>query len=116
NAGSMPVWRGPPTRGCGNSGNDLRYPSLWPNCATEVNIHSRKFLTGSCNARRRHSFSCHAASSEGGTMRKLAYAIAALATIAVSAPPIASAEGMGVYVGGDHGYSRARYNGPRVGV
>ena len=49
-------------------------------------------------------------------MRKLAYAIAALATIAVSAPTIASAQGIGVYVGGDHGYYRDRYNGPRVGV
>ena len=49
-------------------------------------------------------------------MRKLAYAIAAVATIAVSAPTIASAQGIGVYVGGDHGYYGDRYNGPRVGV
>ena len=51
-------------------------------------------------------------------MRKLAYAIAAVATIAVSAPTIANAEGFGVYVGGDHdrGYYRDRYDGPRFRV
>jgi len=46
-------------------------------------------------------------------MRKLAYAIAALATIAVSAPTIANAEGFGIYVGGDRDYYRDRYDGPR---
>jgi hypothetical protein len=35
-------------------------------------------------------------------MRKLSLALAALATIAVAAPTIASAEGIGIRVGGDH--------------
>lgn len=45
-------------------------------------------------------------------MKKLSYVLAALATIAVAAPTIASAEGFGVYVGGDrdHYYHR----GPRA--
>ncbi len=34
-------------------------------------------------------------------MKKLCYVLAALTTIAVGAPTIASAEGFGVYVGGD---------------
>jgi len=53
-------------------------------------------------------------------MRKLAYAIAAVATIAVSAPTIANAEGFGVYVGGDRGYDRGYYrdrdDGPRFRI
>jgi hypothetical protein len=54
-------------------------------------------------------------------MRKLAYAIAALATIAVSVPTIANAQGFGVYVGGDRGYVDRgyygdRYDGPRFRV
>lgn len=49
-------------------------------------------------------------------MRKLAYAIAALATIAVSAPTIANAQGFGVYVGGDRGSYGDRYDGPRFRV
>ena len=47
-------------------------------------------------------------------MRKLSYALAALATIAVAVPTAASAQGFGVYVGGDRGHY---YNsGPRVRV
>jgi hypothetical protein len=53
-------------------------------------------------------------------MRKLTYAIAALATIAVSAPTIANAAGFGVYVGGDRDYYGDRYvdryDGPRFRV
>ena len=46
-------------------------------------------------------------------MRKLSYVLAALATIAL--PTIASAEGFGVYVGGDRGYHGDRYyGGPRI--
>jgi hypothetical protein len=49
-------------------------------------------------------------------MRKFAYAIAALAVIAVSAPTIANAQGFGVHVGGDRGYYGDRYDGPRVRI
>ena len=47
-------------------------------------------------------------------MRKLTYALAAAATLAIGAPTIANAEGFGVYVGPDHGYYGDRYDGPRV--
>jgi len=47
-------------------------------------------------------------------MRKLTYALAAAATLAIGAPTIANAEGFGVYIGGDHGYYGDRYDGPRV--
>ena len=49
-------------------------------------------------------------------MRKLSYAIAALATLAVAAPSLANAAGVGIYVGGDRGYGDRydRYDGPRV--
>jgi hypothetical protein len=47
-------------------------------------------------------------------MRKLTYALAAAATLAIGAPTIANAEGFGVYVGGDHGYYGDRYDGPVV--
>ena len=48
-------------------------------------------------------------------MRKLFYVLAALATVAVGTPTIASAEGFGFYIGGDHGYYGDRYyRGPRV--
>ena len=45
-------------------------------------------------------------------MKKLCYVLAALTTIAVAAPTVASAEGFGVYAGGDrdHYYHR----GPRA--
>ena len=50
-------------------------------------------------------------------MRKLCYALAALATIAIAVPTTASAGGFGVYVGGDRGYYGDRYygGGPRFG-
>ena len=48
-------------------------------------------------------------------MRKFAYALAALATIAIGAPTVANAQGFGVYVGGDRGYYGDRYyGGPSV--
>ena len=46
-------------------------------------------------------------SSEEGIMKKLAYALAALATIAVVTPTIASAEEFGIRVGGDRDMHRA---------
>jgi len=47
-------------------------------------------------------------------MQKLPYVLAALATLAVAAPTVASAEDFGVRigVGHDHGYYRD-YDGPR---
>ena len=49
-------------------------------------------------------------------MRKLSYALAAVATLAIAAPTVASAQGFGVYIGGDRGYTSDRYyrSGPRV--
>jgi hypothetical protein len=47
-------------------------------------------------------------------MRKLFYALAALTTIAIATPTIASAEGFGVYIGGDRDYYGDRYYGPRA--
>ena len=47
-------------------------------------------------------------------MRKLSYALAALATLAIGVPTAASAGGFGVYVGGDRGYGDRYYGGPSV--
>jgi hypothetical protein len=48
-------------------------------------------------------------------MKKLSYALAALATIAVGAPTIASATEFGFHVGGDRDYYSDRdYRGPRA--
>ncbi|MGV7218073.1 hypothetical protein [Bradyrhizobium sp. UFLA05-112] len=47
-------------------------------------------------------------------MRKLTYALAAAATLAISAPTIANAAGFGVYIGGDRDYYGDRYDGPRM--
>jgi hypothetical protein len=47
-------------------------------------------------------------------MRKLTYALAAAATLAIGAPTIANAAGFGVYVGGGPGYYGERYDGPHV--
>ena len=44
-------------------------------------------------------------------MKKLTYALAAVATLAIGAPTIANAAGVGVYVGGDRDY-----DGPRARV
>ena len=52
-------------------------------------------------------------------MKKLGYVLAALATLAVGVPTVASAEGFGVYIGGDRDYYGDRYyrdyRGPRAG-
>ena len=47
-------------------------------------------------------------------MKKLSYVLAALATIAVAAPTVASAEGFSVRVGGDRDYYRDHYRGARA--
>jgi len=47
-------------------------------------------------------------------MRKLSYALAALATLAIGVPTAASAGGFGVYIDGDRGFYGDRYyGGPR---
>lgn len=43
-------------------------------------------------------------------MKKLTYALAAVATLAIGTPTIANAAGFGVYIGGDRDY----YVGPRA--
>jgi hypothetical protein len=48
-------------------------------------------------------------------MRNLSCVLAALATIAVAAPTVASAQGFSVRIGGDRDYYRDRnYYGPRA--
>jgi hypothetical protein len=48
-------------------------------------------------------------------MKKLSYVLAALATFAVAAPTVASAQGLSVRIGGDREYYRDRdYYGPLV--
>jgi hypothetical protein len=48
-------------------------------------------------------------------MKRLSCVLAALATLAVAAPTVASAEGFSVRVGGDRDYYRDRdYRGPRA--
>jgi hypothetical protein len=47
-------------------------------------------------------------------MKKVSYVLAALATIAVAAPTVASAEGFGFRIGGDRDYYRDDYRGPRA--
>jgi hypothetical protein len=49
-------------------------------------------------------------------MKKLSYVLAALATIAVAAPTVASAQSFGFRIGGDREYYRDRddYRGPRA--
>jgi hypothetical protein len=50
-------------------------------------------------------------------MKKISYVLAALATIAVAGPTVASAEGFGFRVGPDRDYyygDRDDYRGPRV--
>jgi hypothetical protein len=80
--------------------------------ATMVNMHSRKFLRCSRNRRRRRLFSPCATTLEKH-MTKLSYVLAALATIAVGVPTVASATEFGVRIGGDRDHYRDY--GPRVG-
>jgi hypothetical protein len=53
------------------------------------------------------------AATRGFNMRKLSLALAALATIAVAAPTIASAEDFGVRIGGDHHRDRGEFRDHR---
>ncbi|WP_029582931.1 hypothetical protein [Bradyrhizobium sp. URHD0069] len=47
-------------------------------------------------------------------MKKVSCVLAALATIAVAAPTVASAEGFGFRFGSDRDYYRDDYRGPRA--
>ncbi len=47
-------------------------------------------------------------------MKKLSCILAALATLAVAAPTVASAEGFGFRFGSDRDYYRDDYRGPRA--
>ncbi|WP_128971204.1 hypothetical protein [Bradyrhizobium tropiciagri] len=47
-------------------------------------------------------------------MTKLTYALAAAAALSIAAPTIASAQGVGVYIGSSPGYYGYRDDGPRV--
>lgn len=49
-------------------------------------------------------------------MKKLTCALVAAATLAIGAPTIANAAGIGVYVGGDRDYYGDRYGGPHVRI
>ena len=48
-------------------------------------------------------------------MKKVSYVLAALATIAVAAPTVASAQSFGFRVGSDRDYYRDDYRGPIYG-
>src|SRR3979490_2574541 len=63
-----------------------------------------------------HWFSPSATTKGEGTMKKFSCVLAALATIAVAAPTVASAEGFGFRIGGDRDYYRdgGDYRGPRA--
>jgi hypothetical protein len=79
-----------------------------------LNIHSKKFLSSSRNVPKFYSFSSVSTIGEWN-MKKLSYVLAALATFAVAAPTVASAQGFSVRIGGDREYYRDRdYYGPRV--
>jgi hypothetical protein len=47
-------------------------------------------------------------------MKKVCYTLVALATLAVAAPTVASAEGFGFRIGSDRDYYRDDYRSPRV--
>jgi hypothetical protein len=78
-----------------------------------MNVRLEKFRRSSGNSKEAGALSL-ARKRRRNMMRKLTYALAAVAALAIGVPTIANAEGFGVYVGGDHGYYRDRYDGPRV--
>jgi hypothetical protein len=79
-----------------------------------LNIRSKKFLSSSRNLSASQSFSLGATTIGEKRMKKVSYVLAALATIAVAAPTVASAEGFGFRFGGDRDYYRDDYRGPRA--
>jgi hypothetical protein len=81
-----------------------------------LNIHSRKFPRSSGTSPRTIRFLWRGVTDDWRrNMTKLAYVFAALATLAVAAPTIASAEDFGFRIGSDRDYYRGRdYYGPRV--
>jgi len=84
--------------------------------ATLLNIRSKKFRHSSETSRPAVRFLVSVTNERRRHMRKLSYVLAALATIAVAAPTIASAQGFSVRIGGDRDYYRDRdYYGPRAG-
>ena len=75
--------------------------------AIYLNTHSKKFRRSSRNVVPRKSFS---PGNEGRSdMKKISLVLAALATIAVAAPTVASAESFRFRVGSDRDYSRDYY-------
>jgi hypothetical protein len=93
-------------------------------CATKLNIHSKKFLSSSRNVVMSRAFLLRALRQEK-SMKKVSLVLATLATIAVAAPTVASAEGFGFRIGPDRDYyhgdryyddgPRAEFYGPRRG-
>jgi hypothetical protein len=81
-----------------------------------LNIYSRKFRTSSWNVAMPRPFSPGATTKGEGSMKKISCVLAAVATIAVAAPTVASAEGFSFRVGGDRDYYRDRddYRGSRA--
>jgi hypothetical protein len=64
-----------------------------------------------------HTFFLGATTKGENDMTKVSYLLAAIATIAVAAPTVASAESFGFRVGPDRDYyygNRDEYRGPRV--
>src|SRR3981081_3924568 len=64
----------------------------------------KKFRSSSWNVAMPHWFSPSATTKGEGTMKKISCVLAALATIAVAAPTVASAEGFSFRVGSDRDY------------
>jgi hypothetical protein len=76
----------------------------------------KKFRNGSWNVAMPRGFSPSATTKGERTTKKISCLLAALATIAVAAPTVASAEGFSFRVGGDRDYYRDRddYRGSGV--
>jgi len=83
---------------------------------TWLNIRSKKFRSSSGNVALPHSFSSCATTIGESDMKRSSYILAALATIAVAAPTVASAQSFGFRVGPDRDYyySDRDYRSPRV--
>jgi hypothetical protein len=84
---------------------------------TKLNIHSKKFRPGSGNVAISNSFSPCATTIGESDMKKISCVLAALATIAVAAPTVASAQGFSFRIGSDRDYyyrDPDDYRGPRA--